>query len=531
MPTNLKYSEQTEAENLLQSLHTNDKPQEVTEFDTDPFVAQGRLAANLTDSTKKEVHNTNTRKKLGVGKFISIVIILICFGVLSFGSIFAYSILNNSGKSLGQGQNQNFFDQTKQFFGNIISPNSRVKLAGEAEGRTNILVVGTDAAAGLTDTMMIASYFHQEKKITTVNIPRDTLAFDGFETSKLNAVYNNAIIRSNTDTDDESKQNLVGVSALSSVLGNEFNIPLHYWVVVNFSGVTQIVDELGGVEIDVKKDLYDNRFPNDNYQFVNGSPYKVPAVNFKAGVQTMNGRDALIYARSRETTSDFDRSERQSIVIQSILQKIKTKGAFENISKVSNYLNIVGKNFRTNMKIEELFAFNQISKDVDIKNSFMRIVWNTENGIICMAPESLGFGSSIYYCDGGIIGKKTKSKSRDKAQAEIQNILIASSENELLNADVVFVGNQSSDTEKAFAEFEKIGFSKMRTNNVYSKIKAASANSIETTTIYIPDARLRDLYKTLSTKPEIKSTLKESFPAEKKLPRGFEDAQIIVWVE
>jgi LCP family protein required for cell wall assembly len=529
MPTNLKYENTDTPESFIQSIDTTLHPHTENEFDTDPLMLQGRIAANIIPEKELESIQPAQQSGISFGKIISLIVILACLSFLAFGGTLAYSFINSTNKSLGQGQSQNIFDQTKQFFGSIINPGSRVKINGEEQGRTNILVIGTDSEAGLTDTMMIASYFYKEQKITTVNVPRDTLAFDGSETSKLNAVYNNAIIRSGVE--DESKKAITGSEALSTLLGTEFDIPIHYWMVVNFNGLKQMVDELGGIEVDVKKDLYDDLFPNDNYQYVNGSPYVRPAPFFKAGVQTMDGRNSLIYARSRETTSDFDRSERQSIVIQAILQKIKSKGIFENVTKINNYLSILSKNLKTNMRVEELLAFNTIGKDVDLKNNFMRVVWTSENNILCPGNQSLGFGYSITYCDGAIIGKKTQSKYRNKAKAQIQNILQSASETEMLQADIVFVGNQSSETEKAVSAFEKIGFEKIRTNNVYSRIKAATANSTESTKIYIPDARIRDLYTRLTGKPEIKAEVKDSLPAEKKLPKGFEDAQIIVWIE
>jgi hypothetical protein len=244
----------------------------------------------------------------------------------------------------------------------------------------------------------------------------------------------------------------------------------------------------------------------------------------------MDGTVALRYARSRETTSDFDRNERQSIVVQSILQKVKSQGTFENASKVTAYLNILGQNMKTSLRIDEMASLAQILKEVDVKSNFLRIVWATGNGILCTGPDP-EIAYTITYCGGAIIGKSQVSTAKEKAKNVVQNMLTSAESTELFQADTVFVGNQSDDTYKAFNEFQKLGFENTRINNAYSKITAAKLNSVEKTTIYILDDKLKAGYDKMSKKPNIASEIKTELPKDKVLPASFNTAKIIVWVE
>lgn len=468
------------------------------------------------------------RKKFSWGRLISTFVIIVCLVVLGFGGFFAYSLMNTSNQSLALGQEQNLFDQTKQLLGTIINPSKRTELKGEKDGRTNVLLLGADAVAGLTDTMMIASYYYNEKKVVTVNIPRDTQVFDGFETSKMNATFNNAVIRSKEK--DSAKRDVAGAEALSNVISKEFGITIHYWAKVNFDGVKSIVDELGGVNVNVKRDLVDCLYPNDDYKIVNGSVYIRPCPSFKTGKQKMDGRTALIFSRSRQTTSDFDRGERQSLVIQAILEKIKEQGVFENAAKINNYLNIVGQNFRTSLQISEIAAFAQILKESDISNNFLRIVWATGNGFLCSknTPET---GYVIQYCGGAVFGRTQASPAKTRAKNQIQNLLSEALKNRLFDAQVVLLGNQSGDITKAYNEFERVGFASLDINNTYKTIPVTKKGANTTTTIYILDSEIKALYDSLEKKPAVNFTIETKLPENKILPKDSQDAKIVIWSE
>jgi LCP family protein required for cell wall assembly len=98
-----------------------------------------------------------------------------------------------------------------------------------------------------------------------------------------------------------------------------FGIPIHYYAMVNFSGFEQIVDTIGGINLDVPRPLVDNKFP-----FLE---FGATRVYIPGGLQHMGGHTALQYARSRHADSDIGRNSRQ----QQVLLAIREQGMGLNV--------------------------------------------------------------------------------------------------------------------------------------------------------------------------------------------------------
>jgi len=231
-------------------------------------------------------------------------------------------------------------------------------------------MIGKDSAAGLTDTIIIASYYHKEKKVVTLNIPRDFYVFDGVGSYKINAV---AAFAEGRKTAGFSE--IGGEEFLANFLAKEFGIPIHYWVSVNFAGFKSVIDQLGGIDVDVDIPFTDCEYPTDNY-----SGYIRPCPSFKQGTQKMDGTKALIYSRSRHGDngqgSDFERGRRQQQIIQSVIATIKTQNLAINASKINAYLDILGKNMKTSVKLDEMLSAYEIFKNInidEIRNNFIRV--------------------------------------------------------------------------------------------------------------------------------------------------------------
>jgi LCP family protein required for cell wall assembly len=531
MPTILKKTPESNESDFTNSLLTDLDSKALTKIEpSDNYIQPSNDQLTFEEASATAENNdqfVKPKRRIKFGKIFTLIIISISVVLLSLGGYVAYSISSVGENALGQGENLSLLDQTKQILGTLLNPSKTVELKGQREGRTNFLILGADAAAGLTDTIMIASYYYNEKKIVTVNIPRDTLAFDGFETQKINGVYAAAANRSK----DKNIKEVAGVEQLSNILSKEFGIPIHYWAKINFTGVRQVVDELGGVDVDVENSFTDCEYPTDNY-----SGYIRPCPAFKQGVQKLDGKMALIYARSRHSGqngegSDFARGKRQSILTAAILQKIKEKSIFENVSKISSYLNIIGGNFKTNLKIDEIYSLSQILKDVDVKTNFLRIVWATGNGILCAGPNP-EVAYTITYCGGAVLGRSQVSTSKQKAKDSIQNILKTAEQTELFDADVSLISNQSTDIFKLQRDFEKVGFNKIKVNNTDKDIKAIKKTAFQNKTLYILDSKVKDLYDKLETKPDIGNTeVVTQLPSDFELPKGYEGSKIVVVIK
>jgi LCP family protein required for cell wall assembly len=467
-----------------------------------------------------QVPSQKRKSRVTFGKLVSVVVFFIAV-ILIGVFIFGYSMISNTGTLMGDNSDDGgIFSQLGQI-GNILNITKRDPIKGEKEGRTNILLLGKDEGGGigLTDTIMIASYYHREKKIVTLSIPRD---FWVYGETKINGLY----------TIGEQREEGSGEQKLIKFLTEEYEIPIHYYATVNFNGVKDIVDALGGIDVDVPAAFTDYQYPNDGYAWINGSSYMVPAPSFITGIQKMDGKKALIYARSRHSAggegSDFSRNKRQSIIIQSVLEKLKSQNFFDNVTKINTYLGIINKNLKTNMRLDEMTSFAQILKEVDLKNNFLRANWESENGFLCNFPNTAIY--KIDYCDGTIAGAKSTGKSKALAKDYVLNLLNKVGNNSLFSASISIFGNGSFDTDTLYANLLNTGFTNVTNNNSYTLIKPATATSKETIEIYIKDENKRNQFKALENVSSLKYTVSDTLPASYKIPNDQSNSDIIIWV-
>lgn len=190
----------------------------------------------------------------------------------------------------------------------------------------NFLIVGQNLK--LTDTIIIASIDPDKQKITLVSIPRD-LYYKGRRINELYEFY--------------------GVGKLEEAIYNVTGLSISRYVIFDFDSFKTIVDSLGGIEINIKKAFIDYNYPGPKRSYT--------TVSFKQGLQTMNGDLALKYARSRKSTSDFDRSRRQQQIIQAVVKKA---GDQDLINKIDLSLKIYEKiisNIETDVNFFEALGY------------------------------------------------------------------------------------------------------------------------------------------------------------------------------
>jgi hypothetical protein len=125
--------------------------------------------------------------------------------------------------------------------------------------------------------------------------------------------------------------------------------------VVDFAAFKQTVDAVGGVTVNVPETLYDPTIAWENH----GNSY----IAMK-GPQTFNGAKALLYARSRETSSDFARGQRQRLLMVAIKDKTFTLGTFSNPVKVSHLLSSLGNNVYTDFTLDDMTALYKIMQKI-----------------------------------------------------------------------------------------------------------------------------------------------------------------------
>lgn len=245
-----------------------------------------------------------------------------------------------------------------------VNPN---KLKGEGDGRINILMMGMGGAGhdapDLTDTIMIASIDPVNKTASLVSIPRDMwIMMPSGAKMKLNAAYETGKYKYLGKMDNSnSNENAVraGFATADQTIEDVTGIAIHYNVLVDFQAFRQAIDTVGGVTVNVPEQLYDPTMAWEN----NWNP-----VLAKAGVQNFDGKHALIYARSRETTSDFARAERQRAVLLALKEKAVTVGTLSNPLKISQLMSAFSNNVHTDLSLSDTVSLYKIFKGINNNN-------------------------------------------------------------------------------------------------------------------------------------------------------------------
>ena len=193
-------------------------------------------------------------------------------------------------------------------------------LAPGAGGQVNVLLLGIDRRGGddwtyRTDTIMVVGLDAKERSANILSIPRDLhLPIPGYGEDRINTANVYGYLY-----DYEGG----GPGLLRATVEANFGIPVDGYLMLDFRAFQEVVDALGGIEVDVKEPLHDTRYPDPRP----GDPYAYKTIHFDAGVQHMDGQRALEYARSRMSTSDFDRARRQQQILLAVREKALSLGA------------------------------------------------------------------------------------------------------------------------------------------------------------------------------------------------------------
>lgn len=237
-----------------------------------------------------------------------------------------------------------------------------------AKPRLNVLLVGSDAGpdrtGARTDTMMVASLDTRTARTVLFGLPRNIeyAQFppdspmgekfpDGFHDRAnpdsgnflLNAVYayglENPALAPAGPTKDP------GLNMLNQTIGYMLGLDLDYYVEVNMAGFASIIDALGGITVDV------GAVPLPIGGITPSGRRVEPDYYIPAGVQTLNGTDALAFARSRTSGTDYERMGRQRCLLQNLLTQ---KGAADLLTNFQSVAKATTETVATNVPQEVL---------------------------------------------------------------------------------------------------------------------------------------------------------------------------------
>lgn len=254
----------------------------------------------------------------------------------------------------------------------------------------NILLYGVDNDAGGSDTNMLMRFDAVNKTVDVVSLPRDTLMSNGH---KLNSSYNNG-----------------GTEKLRSNIEDMLGVPVDFYVSVDLKGFIALIDQIGGVEFDVPCDMdYDD-------------PYQDLHIHFKAGLQKLNGQQAMEVVRFRHNNDNTGYGGRQD------LGRIGTQQAF--LKTVAQKL----------MKLENVPAMAEtFLKYVKTDLTLGNLMWLANQALSMGGTDAISFatlpgdgsgwykGMSVYALDPEQVLEMTNSMLNPYATditADEQNILV-----------------------------------------------------------------------------------------------------------
>ncbi len=233
---------------------------------------------------------------------------------------------------------------------------SEYVLPKEEKDRLDILILGLrgkdDPDGGLlTDTIMLFSYDRQTKRSSLVSIPRDLYVyFNDKHANKINAAYET-----------------LGLKKTRQLFSKVTGVYIDNAVVFDFAAFKQIIDGLGGIDVTLDKPFYEKS--QWGYEF-----------SLPAGENHLNGEQALYYARSRYSSSDFDRARRQQQIISAIKTKVGQMDLLSNPLDALSFLNTVRNHITTDFNLTDTGTLINLAKDFEnVSGSMRREVLSPDN--------------------------------------------------------------------------------------------------------------------------------------------------------
>lgn len=185
-----------------------------------------------------------------------------------------------------------------------------------------------------SDALVLATLNNKDKSIKLVSIPRDTYTYipDSGKEDKITHAYA-----------------FNGPSSTIESVEELLDVPVNYYLRMNFDAFIDVVDALGGIKVEVPYDISEQD-ENDLQD----------AIELKEGIQFLDGSEALALARTRHYDNDIERGKRQQMILESIMNRALSVGS---ITKYGDVFEAVGDNMKTNMKFQDMRALFEYAQN------------------------------------------------------------------------------------------------------------------------------------------------------------------------
>lgn len=297
-----------------------------------------------------------------------------CFFVV--GAMIAYGARQSPTADTLTGEPLSFFSSLKR-----LGQSERGTDAEKNDDQVNILLLGIGGAghegSQLTDTIMLGRYQPSTGLAGIISIPRDL----GVRQEHGNYIKINAV-NAYAEQDKEDS----GLEASAAVIEDIFSIPIDAVVRVDFHGFEEVIDAIGGIDVNVDRAFIDSSYPVDGMEDADcSSGQNVPeettsaeqvvqyncrfeVLSFNAGPMHMDGSLALKFARSRHGTngegSDFARAARQQKILLAVKEKILSPSVLLNPKRLNDVISVIQRNVTTNLTIWKMASYARDAANV-----------------------------------------------------------------------------------------------------------------------------------------------------------------------
>lgn len=297
------------------------------------------------------------------------------------------------------------------FKGDVFGLIQQKELKTDANGRSNILVLGTSEddpghqGANLTDSIMVLSVDQKNKNAYMISIPRDLEARYGQACMSGYAGKVNVYFSCVDDGEDSSAEDH-RQEAARKFFGDIVGLDIQYSVHVNYTVMRDLVGALGGVTVTIEsRDPRGQMDSNFDWKCRGGKPWASTAtmkkncppnghfIDYPNGPVNLDAEHALYLAQARGDAaptygfeqSNFDREKNQQKIVVAIKEKAMSTGTVTNFAKVSGLIDALGNNLRTNFETSEVRTLMTLSQD--IPSSAIQSISLVDNDLVTTAAQ------------------------------------------------------------------------------------------------------------------------------------------------
>ncbi len=279
------------------------------------------------------------------------LVVIVCLIFIVTSSAFFSQTLSNTTHNFISAKDT-FIKQTTKVIGATIG----TEMKKDNHGNINILIAGYGGDGHqwwyLSDSIIVASLDPKEFSMTMISIPRNLIVNMSWYINKINSVMAYSYNR--------NKDVTIAAQDLAKKLTDITWLEIPYYALMDFQWFSSLVDKIGGIEVDVPQTIVDRTYPGPNYSYTTFSIQK--------WFQHLDGATALKYARSRHSSSDFSRSQRQQLIIKAITEKLSAD--WFSVNNIKSIYETYQTYVKTNITLDEMLWLLAYGKTIPTMHSF-----------------------------------------------------------------------------------------------------------------------------------------------------------------